>query len=386
MPFGNANCEGVKMSQWKRLVAGVIFFTMACGARAQQPTSLAFQRAEHLKRGINLSSFYAQTRDLSAAHLDGYMSVADMQALKAMGFDHVRLSIDPQPLIANAQTGTLRAEPLARLDKTVAQLTGAGLNVVLDIHAEEDWKAPLVRGDDGAEKFLAFWENFAAHYAKTDPERVFFEILNEPSMDDLYRWEGIQDRAVAAIRRVAPQHTILATAAQWGHQDGLMAMEPVRDQNVIYTFHDYDSMWFTHQGATWGNEAWAFLRGVPYPSTPENIQAVLGQEPDQRVRLELERYGEDRWNAARIGEEIAAVARWARERDVPLYCGEFGVYKTYADPQARATWISDMRTALESKQMGWAMWDYDGNFGLATKGSGGMVVDQNVLHALGLGK
>jgi len=45
-----------------------------------------------------------------------------------------------------------------------------------------------------------------------------------------------------------------------------------------------------------------------------------------------------------------------------------------------------MRTALESKHIGWAMWDWDANFGLVTKGSDGTVVDQNVLHALGLGK
>ena len=112
----------------------------------------------------------------------------------------------------------------------MGQLLDAGLNVILDIHAEEDWKAGLTHGDDGAAKLFAFWENFAAHYAKSDPERVFFEILNEPSMDDLYRWQGIQARAVAAIRRTAPRHTIIATAAAWGHQDGLLAMEPVRDE------------------------------------------------------------------------------------------------------------------------------------------------------------
>jgi aryl-phospho-beta-D-glucosidase BglC (GH1 family) len=243
-----------------------------------------------------------------------------------------------------------------------------------------------MRGDDGAARLFAFWLEFAGHYAKSDPERVYFEILNEPSMDDMYRWEGIQDRAVAMIRRVAPRHTILLTAAAWGHQDGLLAMEPVRDDNVIYTFHDYDPMWFTHQGATWGTEAWAYLHGVPYPSTPKNIQAVLAQEPDERVRLQLERYGEDRWDAQRVGAEIAAVAQWAKQRGVPLYCGEFGVYKNYSDPKQRAAWINDTRTALEANHIGWAMWDYDGNFGLATKGGGGIVVDQDVLRALGMGK
>jgi aryl-phospho-beta-D-glucosidase BglC (GH1 family) len=356
---------------------------MVGGAQAQVGKGVAFARAEHLRRGVNLGGFYAQTRDLSQARLDAYMSTADMRALKSMGFDHVRLSINPVFLTANATTGALRDGAMAQLDKTIKELLDAGLNVILDIHPEEEWKTAL-REDDGAANLFAFWEQFAGHYAKSDPERVFFEILNEPTMDDLYRWEGIQDRAVAAIRSVAPRHTIIATAAQWGHQDGLLAMEPVRDDDVIYTFHDYDPMWFTHQGATWGKPVWAFLHGVPYPSTPENIQAVLSEVPDERARLQLQRYGEDRWGPPRVAAEVAAVAKWAEERDVPLYCGEFGVFKEHSDPKMRVTWINDTRTALERHHIGWAMWDYDSGFGLAVKGNDGIVPDQDVLRALGM--
>jgi hypothetical protein len=32
------------------------------------------------------------------------------------------------------------------------------------------------------------------------------------------------------------------------------------------------------------------------------------------------------------------------------------------------------------------MWDYDGNFGLATKSSAGIVIDPVILLALGMGK
>ncbi|MGD0798965.1 MAG: glycoside hydrolase family 5 protein [Acidobacteriaceae bacterium] len=375
----------IRRCMW--MLVGVVGLATAGAARAQQGSGLAFERAAHLKRGLNLSGFFAQSRDYSAARLDAYMSVADMQAIKAMGFDHVRLSINPEPLIREPKTGELRTAALAQLDKTVDQLTGAGLNVILDIHAEETWKAALLQGEDGAARLIAFWEMFAAHYARTDPERVFFEVLNEPSMGDLYRWEGIQDRAVAAIRRVAPRHTIIATAAAWGHQDGLLAMEPVKDDDVIYTFHDYDPMWFTHQGATWSTDAWAYLHGVPYPSTPENVQPVLSEEPDELNRLRLERYGQDRWDAKRVAAEIAAAAAWGAERDVPVYCGEFGAFKDHSDPAARAQWIDDTRTALEANRIGWAMWDYDGNFGLATKQKDASVaVDQAVLKALGLGK
>jgi endoglucanase len=355
-------------------------------AQAQQGTSLAFQRAEHLRRGINLSAWYAQNGDHSAARMDTYTTPADFQLIKGLGFDHVRLSIDPEPLINDRQFGSLRLDAMARLDKTVKQLTDAGLNVVLDIHAEEDFKARLVSGDEGVERFCAFWATFAGHYAATDPDKVFFEILNEPTLADLYRWEGIQARVVARIRGVAPRHTVIATASMYSGIDNLLAMEPVRDENVIYTFHDYDPMWFTHQGATWGSEGWVFVRGVPYPSTPESVQAILGQEQDERERIWFSRYGWDRWDAARVGSEVASMSEWAQRRGVPLYCGEFGVYKAYADPKARMTWISDMRTALESKHIGWAMWDYQGNFGIVTKGSSGTVVDQGVVNALGLKK
>ena len=188
------------------------------------------------------------------------------------------------------------------------------------------------------------------------------------------------------IRRVAPRHTIIATAAAWGHQDGLLAMEPVRDENVIYTFHDYDPMWFTHQGATWSTTSWAFLHGVPYPSTPQNIQPVLGQEPDERVRLELERYGEDQWGRR------GCRPRWTRWRSGPrsAMCRSTAASSarssTHSDPKMRAAWIDDTRTALESRQIGWAMWDYDGNFGLATKSSAGIIFDPAILQALGMGK
>jgi len=85
--------------------------------------------------------------------------------------------------------------------------------------------------------------------------------------------------------------------------------------------------------------------------------------------------------------EIAAVAQWADERKVPLYCGEFGAFKDHSEPAARVQWIADTRTALEANHIGWAMWDYDGNFGLAEKSKDGSVaVDQAVLRALGLGK
>ncbi len=362
----------------------VIAMVSSAFAQQQQGTALAFERAEHLQRGVNLSMWWAQTGDHSAEHIKSYTTPADFALIKSLGFDHVRLSIDPEPLIADKKLGTLRAERLGWLDTSVQQILAGGLNVILDIHPEQNWKDEVAKGDDGPQQFYAFWSAFAGHYAATDPNRVFFEVMNEPNVSDWYRWQGIQAGAVERIRQVAPRHTLIATAASWGALDALLELEPVRDENVLYTFHYYSPFWFTHQGASWGSQEWVTLRGVPYPSTPENIQAVLGEEADPRARLNLERYGFDRWNASRIGMEFAAVAAWAQKRGVPLYLGEFGVFRDYADPAMRHTWISDVRTAAESKHIGWCMWDYQANFGLVTKGASGTVVDDGVLQALGL--
>ena len=65
-------------------------------------------------------------------------------------------------------------------------------------------------------------------------------------------------------------------------------------------------------------------------------------------------------------------------------CNEFGVYRAYADPQDRAAWIHDVRTALERHGMGWTMWDYSGSFGVVVKKDGRSVPDEVTLRALGL--
>ena len=93
--------------------------------------------------------------------------------------------------------------------------------------------------------------------------------------------------------------------------------------------------------------------------------------------------GLDRWNAARIDEEIGQIAAWGKRRNVPLTCNEFGVYRKSAQPKDRAAWISDVRTTLEKYGIGWTMWDYSGGFALVVKQEGRAVPDELTVKALG---
>jgi hypothetical protein len=187
-----------------------------------------------------------------------------------------------------------------------------------------------------------------------------------------------------AIRAAAPHHTLIASGAHWSGLNDLLQLAPLPLDNVIYTFHDYEPFPFTHQGATWTSPEVRPLRGIPYPSTPENIHSLLAQEPTLAAQYWLEQYGLARWDAARIDRTLVFAAQWSTAHHVPVYCGEFGVHKPYAPPADRARWIHDMRIALEAHTIGWAMWDYQANFGLVTKGNGVTTPDPALLDALGL--
>jgi len=369
----------------KRLL---LFTVVFCGvvsiSRPGLGQGIAFQRAAHLQRGINLSMWYAQDWDYSAEHLAKYTTADDFRLVKSLGFDHARLSINPEPLMAGGKPDALDPAAIARLDKTVAEITATGLVVILDIHPEPSFMDPLAHGDQSAANFITFWKTFAAHYAGTDPNKVYFEVLNEPHFDDAYRWAGIQASVIPAIRAIAPKHTIIATGAKWGGVEGLKLLEPVRDDNIIYSFHDYDPMTFTHQGASWVGETAKPLRKVPYPSTEENVAPLLGLETTDQGKKDLAWYGKQHWDAKKVDEEIAAMADWGAKNHVPVWCGEFGVYRDYVEPGPRAAWLHDMRVAFEAHKIGWSMWDYQGGFAIVTKADGKTTVDESVATALGL--
>jgi endoglucanase len=359
------------------------FFLPLLSAHAQDQNSLAFERAHHLLHGINTSMWFAQADDYSPQRLASYTTPKDIALIEAMGFDHCRVSIDAGPLEEWRRAGA--ATPfLDELDKAVRTMLDHHLSVIIDIHPSSEYKAELFQGQAGVGGFVSLWRALAAHFAPFDPDRVFFEIMNEPEQSDPYRWQGIEAVVANAIRQAAPQNTIIAAGARWSGLGDLLTLEPLADPNIIYTFHDYDPFPFTHQGATWANPEVRPERAIPYPSAPDNIAPKLSQEPSLAGQLFLDTYGEDRWDAQRVENTIEFAAKWSSLHHVPVYCGEFGVFRDYSPPPARAQWLHDMRVAMEKNHIGWAMWDYQANFGVVTKVNGVATPDLPIVEALGL--
>jgi len=341
-------------------------------------------RLGRLRHGINLSHWFAQSADYSKAHLESHTTAEDIALIKRIGFDHVRLTIEPAPLFNGEDPTRLKDEYLKYLDNALDMILAHGLAVIVDIHPSDEFKKRLNSSDRQIEAFGKFWRALAQHLSTRDPERVFLEVINEPMVEDGYRWLDMQGKLISAIRSGAPRHTIIASGHRWSGLAELLFLQPYADRNIIYNFHFYEPVAFTHQGATWAGSNVSFYKNVPYPSNPERVARIADTIQNETARNSLLRYGEDRWNANRIDREIGMAAAWAAKYHVPLTCNEFGVFRNFAPPADLAAWIRDMRKALEKYGIGWAMWDYAGGFGVVNKQNGHATPDAEAVKALGL--
>ncbi len=380
------------MTIWKRCWGWILVVLLAIGFGTQgeaaqaQSSGVSDARFARLARGINLTGWFWYAPD----DIDGRFSDADFALIRDLGFTFVRVPID-LGFVYNQGSGSLNAENVAHIDRGLERLLSYDLAVVVDLHSTslDDSNAGNYSGglEDPlfVETFIEFWRLFAAHLQQFDAERIFIQPMNEPVFDDQPSdWLPIQERLVMAIREAAPENTILATGALWSGIDTLVEMKPLDDPNVVYDFHFYDPFPFTHQGATWTLEWAKVLQNVPYPSTPENIQPLVDTQMDDEARGVLEGYGMERWNAERIRQRMERVFNWAQTYGVRVICTEFGVLQDVAPPADRVRWIGDVRTLLESYGFGWAMWEFDGSFGLVWRKENNVELNRAVAQALGL--
>ncbi len=366
-----------------RFMAMIIgLFLLPTMAFAQE-SGVNASRVARLSKGVNVTRWFWLNNDKSDHHYDTYVSEEQAQAIRDAGFTHVRLPIEPK-LFLNEQNPTQLDEKLLKvLDYAIGRFTAHDLAVIVDIHGwEDDFKKRLMNEPAMQKAYASMWQALAEHLNYTDPEMVFFEVMNEPSPDKPADWLPLQETFVKAIRAGAPQYTIIVGGPNWNGIDGLLIMKPLDDANIIYNFHFYEPFIFTHQGATWVDDVMGSLRGIRYPSS----DGRCGKMPDfknQNANDWSNDYcNNTTWDAQVLTARIKQAADWAAQYGVPLTMNEFGVYPEVAPYSDRLQWFRDVRNAAEQFGIGWTLWGYDDGFGLGYTKENGM--DIGVLSALGM--
>ena len=141
-------------------------------------SQVAASRLARLRHGINLSHWFAQSADYSKAHLESHTTVEDIALIRTIGFDHVRLTLEPAPLLNEEDPSQLKVEYMKYLDNALDLILAQGLAVIVDIHPSDEFKKSLNSSDRQIEAFGKFWGALAQHLSTRDPDRVFLEVIN----------------------------------------------------------------------------------------------------------------------------------------------------------------------------------------------------------------
>ncbi len=358
-------------------------------------------RIDRLARGVNINNWFGQpyngnirgTRGgFRPDHLEGFITDEDLSAIRAAGFLHIRLPLEPAYLM-DGSTGALDPEAFAHVDRAIERIIDHDLAVIIDAHPKMrgTWFRNLDDNPDAMNRFVRWWSEVAAHLADTtDPDMVYLELLNEPGGQGFYnqKWDDYQDRLIMAVREQAPEHTLLANDGGWQLVHETVEHEPHPDRNVIYVVHYYNPSQFTHQGATWMSRWYRPLREIPWPLTEDNLDEALAgidqdhENADAAARAIRGAVSQGIGTPEKITRDMAQLREWADSVDRPVIINEFGVYTRYGDPASRLRWLDHITDAMAEHDIGWSHWDYQGDFGFATGEPGEREMDSAILEAL----
>ncbi|MDP9033756.1 MAG: glycoside hydrolase family 5 protein [Myxococcota bacterium] len=304
------------------------------------------------------------------------LKASDFSAVKEAGFDHVRL-----PARFSAHAGTtppyaIDENFLARVDWAIDQALSNRLAIVVDLH---HYAEMMDYPDEHRRRFVALWRQIAER-EKARPESVVFELCNEPTGKmTADKWNVILAEALRVVRTSNPTRTIVVEGVEWASAGNLRdtLVVPAGDPNLVGSFHMYQPILFTHQGADWMPPEFG-TRGVVFPGPPARpLAPAPGANAVAWVRNWFARYNEEPRErnpsgSTTIADQLELAQGFAARTHLPIYMGEFGAID-HADAKSRETWTRMTRQEAERRGFGWAYWDDGGAFMAYDRRSGGWI-------------
>lgn len=331
-------------------------------------------------KGVNVTNWF-QVDGAKQIHFTKYTK-NDFEQIKSLGIDVVRLPINLHFMTDGAPNYKLDPLFLYFLNQVIDWTEELGIHLIIDNHTFDVNTSTDVNVD---KVLIPVWKQMAENF-KNRSNKIYYEILNEPHGISDSSWNHIQQAVVDSIRTIDTVHTIIVGPADWNSYNKLSVMPVYKDKNLIYTFHFYDPFIFTHQGASWSGMT--PLAGVPFPYDAARMPAYPTELDSTAswVKNELLYNYKNNGTVAKVQSQLNIAINFSKQRNVPIFCGEFGVYIPNSPELDRIFWYDEVRKYLEQNNVAWTIWDYRGGFGLFEKNSQELFdYDLNVplLEALG---
>lgn len=318
---------------------------------------------EGFKKGINLGGWLSQGK-LTKEHLDTFITEEDIERIKEMGCDHLRLPVDFENIYDEKEKKE-REIGYHYIDLCLQWCKKHGLNVVLDLHKapgysfdDKNYSSSFFENEELKELFLDIWDKLSKKYAAYQ-DMMMFEMLNEVTdYSYLESWNELALRCIQVIRKNCPTVKILYGGVGYSSIKTVKWNAKATDKNIVYNIHCYEPMAFTHQGAYWMEKMpLKFKISYPMPDKeyrkiasicPSVTNGTLGTTEEAIKLLKKQNFFIDLFKEA---------VDYAKENGVELYCGEYGVIDR-ADLVSTLVWMMQINEAFEHYQIGRALWSY----------------------------
>ena len=335
------------------------------------------KRLDGFQKGVNLGGWLSQG-SLEEEHLKTFILEDDIAKIASWGADHVRLPVDFENI--ETEDGAEKPEGYVYIDNCIGWCNKYGLNLVLDLHKtcgyifdDKNYSVGFFDDEDLQNRFIALWTRLSKRYAKHS-DMMMFEMLNEiVSFDVAEKWNEIALRCIRAIREQAPDVKILYGGAGFNAVTAVKLLAEPVDENIVYNFHCYEPLLFTHQTAWW-------VEDMPkdfHINYPGDLADYL--EKSQKITGTMTgALGDKNLKITKLGTEFfeemfKEAVEVAEKRGVSLYCGEYGVIDQ-APPEDTVRWFRDIHAAFLKYGIGRAVWSYKKmDFGLADEHYGNVL-------------
>ncbi len=312
------------------------------------------------KHGVNLGGWLSQS-SYEKDHLENFIMEADIKRIADWGCDHVRLPFDYNIILA--EDNTVSADAFRYLDRCVSWCENNGLNIILDLHKTPGFSFDKGENESGffenvkyQDIFTALWSAVSERYANK-ADHVAFELLNEITERKFAAvWNDIAARTIHEIRRFAPDNHILIGGIYQNSIFGLTLLDKPYDDKIVFNFHYYNPLVFTHQKAPW-IEMMSPDCEINYPDAKEIYREKSIENLGSDFSQAFEGFGGETIDASYIEWEMSVAAEVAKKLDVPVYCGEYGVIDRVPDDRL-LRWYADVSFVFNKLGIGRAAWTY----------------------------
>jgi aryl-phospho-beta-D-glucosidase BglC (GH1 family) len=323
-------------------------------------------------RGFNLLDFFSP----NPAHSRPFTTEEKLKWMHDWGFDFVRipiaypyyLNIDRTKNITPEDVYKIDEEAVERVDKLVMLAHKYGMHVSLNLHRAPGYcinagfhePYNLWRDEEAQKAFNFHWNMWAKRYKNVSDKKISFDLVNEPSMredmndqhsrsgpvpGDVYR--KVAKGAMDAIRKENKHHLVIAD----GNSGGSNVIPEIADLDIAQSCRGYYPHQISHYKAPWANK------------DPENL-------PDPKWPGQI---GNTYWDKSKL-EKFYQPWIDLVNKGVGVHCGECGCWKKTPHDIFLA-WFGDVLDILTRNNIGYALWEFSGDFGVLNSGRDDVVYE-----------